>query len=73
MIAKPVFSIALIFGHWKIDPSRMGLVLRDYDSEPNYFGSYSTHNEKNGLGNGHTNDAVVESAPAINAPAETTV
>jgi hypothetical protein len=36
-LAKPVFSIALIVGHWNINPERMGLKLRDYDEEPSYF------------------------------------
>lgn len=26
--AKPVFSIALIWGHWKIDPGRLGLRIQ---------------------------------------------
>lgn len=37
-LAKPCFSIALIAGHWNINPGRMGLKLRDYDEEPAYFG-----------------------------------
>ncbi|KAH0415323.1 bacteriorhodopsin, partial [Aureobasidium melanogenum] len=37
-LAKPCFSIALIVGHWNINPGRMGLKLRDYDEEPAYFG-----------------------------------
>ncbi|THW15257.1 bacteriorhodopsin [Aureobasidium pullulans] len=37
-LAKPVFSIALIIGHWNINPGRMGLKLRDYDEDPDYFG-----------------------------------
>jgi bacteriorhodopsin len=28
--AKPVFSIALIYGHWSIDPNRLGLRIDDY-------------------------------------------
>lgn len=28
--AKPVFSIALIYGHWGIAPSRLGLEISDY-------------------------------------------
>ena len=28
--AKPVFGIMLIVGHWKVDPARMGLQIRDY-------------------------------------------
>lgn len=68
-VAKPVFSIALIYGHWNIDPARMGLVLRDYDEAPNYFGTYSPshggHGEKGT--NGHAADG--ENAPVINTPA----
>jgi bacteriorhodopsin len=26
-LAKPVFSVALIAGHWNIDPARLGLVI----------------------------------------------
>ncbi|KAF2158968.1 hypothetical protein M409DRAFT_71376 [Zasmidium cellare ATCC 36951] len=28
-MAKPVFSLALIWGHWSIDPQRLGLRIRD--------------------------------------------
>lgn len=28
--AKPVFSIALIYGHWGIAPARLGLQINDY-------------------------------------------
>lgn len=28
--AKPIFSIALIYGHWSIDPGRLGLRIDDY-------------------------------------------
>lgn len=28
--AKPIFSIALIYGHWGIAPSRLGLRIDDY-------------------------------------------
>jgi hypothetical protein len=28
-MAKPVFSIALIYGHWKINPLRLGLAIMD--------------------------------------------
>lgn len=27
LLAKPVFSAALIFGHWNIDPARLGLTI----------------------------------------------
>lgn len=29
-MAKPVFSIALIYGHWGIKPERLGLKIDDY-------------------------------------------
>ena len=29
-MAKPVFSIALIIGHWGIKPERLGLKIEDY-------------------------------------------
>jgi len=32
--AKPVFSVMLIIGHWKINPSRMGLRIRDINEDP---------------------------------------
>jgi len=57
--AKPIFSIALIIGHWGIDPGRMGLKLRDYDEEPNYFGykndGQRRKEEGDGVLNGHSN------------------
>lgn len=28
--AKPIFSIALIYGHWGISPARLGLQIKDY-------------------------------------------
>lgn len=40
-LAKPVFSAALIVGHWNVDPARLGLTI-------NYGDELSTghHNEK---------------------------
>lgn len=43
--AKPVFSVALIVGHWDIDPGRMGLKIRDYDEDPDYFGSKNRNSD----------------------------
>ncbi|KAK5015112.1 hypothetical protein BJ546DRAFT_1065685 [Cryomyces antarcticus] len=34
VLAKPVFGALLIWGHRGIDPGRLGLHLRDYDSDP---------------------------------------
>lgn len=36
MLAKPFFSIALLFFHRNIDPARMGLKFRDYDDDIAY-------------------------------------
>lgn len=32
LIAKPVFSILLIHGHWRIAPERLGLQIKTVDS-----------------------------------------
>lgn len=79
--AKPVFSIALIIGHWRIDPDRLGLKLRDYGTEPDYFGARGGPGEKvadnaaaaDGVAdNGHTADGTATTAAnpsAATAPA----
>lgn len=56
MIAKPVFSIALLYGHWNIDPARLGLKLpQPGDERSNGIG----HGEKRTVGDnngvGHDN------------------
>lgn len=63
LIAKPVFSILLIAGHWNIDPARMGLRISDVDDAPARFaskgeteGSHAGHNNadrSNGVATGH--------------------
>ena len=55
--AKPIFSIMLIVGHWNIDPSRMGLRIRDVDDDPMFYEKSNTlaKNEVNGQHNhGHS-------------------
>jgi len=42
ILAKPVFGALLLFGHRGIEPSRLGLRIRDYDHVP----TASTHGEK---------------------------
>ena len=65
--AKPIFSIALIAAHWNIDPARLGLKLRDYDAEPDYFG---TKSEKiGGATNGHGGVVTDGAAPAVTSDA----
>lgn len=47
--AKPVFSIALIYGHWSIDPSRLGLRIDDYtDPEKPVPGQHEEEADRNG-------------------------
>lgn len=58
LLAKPVFGALLIFGHKNIDPSRLGLRIRDYDDDPAVHGGFKGHGEKvahghNGVSNGH--------------------
>ena len=58
LLAKPVFSALLIFGHRNIDPSRLGLRLRDYAEDPSVSGGVGGHEKRNHQGglNGHHND-----------------
>lgn len=45
LFAKPVFSIALIYGHWSIEPSRLGLRIDDYtDPEKSVPGQHENGN-----------------------------
>jgi bacteriorhodopsin len=70
--AKPIFSIVLIIGHWKIDPARLGLKLRDYSEEPNAYAvphqavaekSTNGHGAE-GVTNGHGTNGTDANAPA---------
>lgn len=53
LLAKPVFGALLIFGHRNIDPSRLGLRIRDYDEDPAVIGGAVGHEKR--TGNGVTN------------------
>jgi bacteriorhodopsin len=56
IMAKPVFGALLIWGHRGIDPSRLGLHIRDYEEAPpgrNKEGM--TVGPQNGHANGHAN------------------
>ncbi|KXT16998.1 hypothetical protein AC579_7431 [Pseudocercospora musae] len=67
-IAKPIFSIALVWGHWNIDPARLGLKLRDYDADIAYHGNPGTSNgaaaDKHFEANGTNGVTEGEAAPA---------
>ncbi|KAJ9602058.1 hypothetical protein H2200_013418 [Cladophialophora chaetospira] len=43
-LAKPVFSVALIVGHWNIDPARLGLTINYGDEELPHRGEKGAHN-----------------------------
>ncbi|RDW75708.1 bacteriorhodopsin [Coleophoma crateriformis] len=65
-IAKPVFGVALIAGHWNIAPARLGLHLRDYD-EPI---SSSRHiDEKKEHLHGHAHGATAGATQTTNPTA----
>jgi bacteriorhodopsin len=57
VLAKPVFGALLLFGHRNIDPSRLGLGIRDYDDDTAVHSGSKKHHEKvqngNGVRNGH--------------------
>ncbi|KAH8776955.1 hypothetical protein BGZ57DRAFT_357872 [Hyaloscypha finlandica] len=87
ILAKPVFGAILLFGHRNIDPTQIGLHIRDYDesidsNEKAGFGSAAArnpnnNNNNNGAANGHPqNDAhpAVDGANTIGgAPVSTGV
>lgn len=50
LLAKPVFGAMLIFGHRNIDPTRLGLRIRDYDEDPAVVGGVLGHEKRNGHG-----------------------
>jgi len=63
VLAKPVFGALLLWGHRNIDPTRLGLRIRDYDEDPSVHGGAKGHGEKsalhgnsvgNGVSNGHS-------------------
>ncbi len=62
LIAKPVFSFALIWSHWNIAPERLGLRIMDPEELMTIRQKKHDEKEKNGNGvggvangNGHTN------------------
>lgn len=61
--AKPVFGALLLWGHKDIDPTRLGLHIRDYaddaavQSDSKVANESSTNNGHNGVTNGAANDA----------------
>lgn len=56
ILAKPVFSFLLLWGHRNIDLARLGLHLRGADETPLRDGVHAGHHEKghNGVNNGGT-------------------
>jgi bacteriorhodopsin len=43
LIAKPVFSAALLYGHWGIDPGRLGLKIREAGHEDDHMNTEKRH------------------------------
>ncbi|KAI4183702.1 MAG: hypothetical protein LQ346_006253 [Caloplaca aetnensis] len=55
LMAKPVFGALLLWGHRNIEPSRLGLHVRDYDEHPSHVGEKNIaghHGEHGGLNDG---------------------
>ncbi|EXJ95584.1 hypothetical protein A1O1_00706 [Capronia coronata CBS 617.96] len=50
LLAKPVFSLALIYSHWNIDPARLGLRIRDFGDSASL--SSAEREKRNGHGHG---------------------
>jgi bacteriorhodopsin len=73
VLAKPVFGALLLFGHRNIDPSRLGLRIRDYDEDPAVHSGAKGHGEKvhngdghNGVRNGHNgHNGLNGNSPAV--------
>ncbi|KAH7057227.1 hypothetical protein B0J12DRAFT_406718 [Macrophomina phaseolina] len=65
LLAKPVFGALLIFGHRNIDPTRLGLRIRDYDEDPAVVGGAVGHEKRNGHGvtNGTNGTGATTNAP----------
>ncbi|KAL8706937.1 MAG: hypothetical protein Q9201_000098 [Fulgogasparrea decipioides] len=60
IMAKPVFGALLLWGHRNIDPSRLGLHIRDYHEDPAVAGgSHSGHHGEKRDGADGTNVASV--------------
>lgn len=53
VMAKPVFGALLLWGHRNIEPTRLGIHIRDYEEA----GGIGNQNEKT-VGNGHHNNGV---------------
>lgn len=63
-MAKPVFSIALIHGHWKISPARMGLKIQSGEEPAEEMLKKNGGPDTNGHGphaNGNSNGGVMPS------------
>ena len=55
--AKPVFSIMLIIGHWKIAPSRLGLsIMNANDIDPRGYGADGGRHKDGTAAQGNGND-----------------
>lgn len=60
--AKPLFSIALIVGHWNIKPDRLGLEISTYSNDDvlNTSGSKDMANENGNGGTGVTSGSHID-------------
>ena len=64
-MAKPVFSIALIYGHWNISPARMGLKIQSGEQRVEEMSKKNDAPETNGHAtdaHGHSNGVMSNGA-----------
>jgi bacteriorhodopsin len=71
VLAKPVFSFLLLWGHRNIDIARLGLHVRSADESPLRDGTHGAHHEKgqNGVSNGGTATGVNDGTTGAHAAA----
>ncbi|KAI4157855.1 MAG: hypothetical protein L6R39_000584 [Caloplaca ligustica] len=63
IMAKPVFGALLLWGHRNIEPSRVGLHIRDYTEQPSHLGDHAgVHGEKS---DGLAHNGNTAAAPAV--------
>jgi bacteriorhodopsin len=67
-LAKPVFSVALIAGHWNIDPARLGLTINYGDElHPRPIGEKIAHDGVARDGVAHNDTPAVTENTAVTA------
>ncbi|KAI9755234.1 MAG: hypothetical protein M4579_004366 [Chaenotheca gracillima] len=72
ILAKPIFGIMLLIGHRNIEPSRLGLTMRDYEDPVAATGGVHEKHHHNGVNNGVNNGVTNGATPATNGTTAST-